>query len=129
MAFVSPERIANTNERSAETPFDSMLDKPLSHPLLSTTGGAMADCRAVPTLLPSVFPAAPVFITTAGGTGTAAKPYQHSPAFDKLPRKPYPAREARDPGINRDSARATRLAIVNPDPSNLRLRSYIGQET
>src|SRR5439155_4799008 len=55
MAFVSPERIANTNERSAETPFDSMLDKPLSHPLLSTTGGAMADCRAVPTLLPSVF--------------------------------------------------------------------------
>src|SRR5947207_8283751 len=43
--------------------------------------------------------------------------------------KPYPAREARDPGINRDSARATRLAIGNPDPSNLRLRSYIGQET
>src|SRR3989442_12645793 len=54
MGFLSPERIANTNERSAETPFDSMLDKPLSHPLLSTTGGAMADCRAVPTLLPRV---------------------------------------------------------------------------
>src|SRR5712691_9720246 len=59
MAFVSPERIANTNERSAETPFDSMLDKPLSHPILSTTGDVMADCRAAPILLPPVFPAAP----------------------------------------------------------------------